>query len=629
MPTTRRNVAPPLKEPAPDRAVEEWQLDPTLVSLRESAWRGDELPSPSCTEVGRRMLLAELEFSEWVLRRVEKVQFERDRSVSRRLSIDLSVRPDAPVLVDADQRRYWLLPLSIMRRRTLVNLDLRDEGGESLTLLGLRLAQKLDQSMLRAAAAAAGVGPGDTDEVDDFIRQLVAGDRTQVKAQWKRFGAAEEDPEDPMHDLASNALFAAVVCRLRRGFSLYAVLPVALGRHRLIRMSFDEPTDWHYRTPHLERMPDESYRYEDVAPAAEDEEEQPAEPARRRTGLRPRLFDRTGREQLRAALGLSATRVRFQVPSAENATSYHFEITAPSGVRIVKATLLAGRPNQEEKRISADGVTGHSTIVGLHAVEIPFGSLCRAQVDLRVPARGWLTTLTVSCLLVLVLLGSVTGNLFVVGGWTDTQVTNVVLMLITLSAGAATYVAQRDAGGVAARMVARLRLLGVLSIALPAVGAGFLVFYGVDSLGTEVLETVLALLTGVALVLAVFVAVVWERSFREGRLEVKTSPWDMTNSTPHVAPSSYHTAVKELQFDTPAVVIDSAEDWRHRYGWSDDLQKCATEALLSVKLPAEPTGISSPATALRCHCTGACMAMRRARAGSPVPGAPDGVKLHG
>jgi len=101
-----------------------WRLDPTDLALKASAWRADVLPDAFCAEVGRRLLLAELEFSEWVLRRVEKVEFERDRAASRLISVEFSIRDDAPVFVDKDGQEYWLVPLSMMRRTTLVNLDM-------------------------------------------------------------------------------------------------------------------------------------------------------------------------------------------------------------------------------------------------------------------------------------------------------------------------------------------------------------------------------------------------------------------------------------------------------------------------------------------------------------------------
>src|ERR687889_476807 len=113
-----------------------WVLDPTKLALDASKIRREAVPpkppSAFCLEVGRRLLLAELEFSDWVLRRVEKVEFQQDRSVLRRIAIDLRVRDDAPVFVDPDDPsacEYWLVPISMMRRRAPVNLDLRGEEG--------------------------------------------------------------------------------------------------------------------------------------------------------------------------------------------------------------------------------------------------------------------------------------------------------------------------------------------------------------------------------------------------------------------------------------------------------------------------------------------------------------------
>src|SRR3954463_13652282 len=76
-----------------------WPSDPTRLALDGSRWRRS-LPEPFCVEIGRRLLLAQLEFSEWILRRVDKVDLERDRSVRRRSTIEFSIRDDAPTFVD-------------------------------------------------------------------------------------------------------------------------------------------------------------------------------------------------------------------------------------------------------------------------------------------------------------------------------------------------------------------------------------------------------------------------------------------------------------------------------------------------------------------------------------------------
>src|SRR5438309_1025736 len=76
--------------------AQEWHFDPVGLALSESVTRQHnphaDWPDHLCLEIGRRLLLAELEFSEWVLRRVEKVNFERDRSVTRAISVEFKVR---------------------------------------------------------------------------------------------------------------------------------------------------------------------------------------------------------------------------------------------------------------------------------------------------------------------------------------------------------------------------------------------------------------------------------------------------------------------------------------------------------------------------------------------------------
>lgn len=47
----------------------------------------------------------------------------------------------------------------------------------------------------------------------------------------------------------------------------------------------------------------------------------------------------------------------------------------------------------------------------------------------------------------------------------------------------------------------------------------------------------------------------------------------------HVKSDTFARAQKELGFDQPAIGVDSAEGWHAFYGWTDQLQKQAVEAL--------------------------------------------------
>ena len=128
-----------------------WPDDPVDLALQASTLKRETeaFIGPYCLEAGRRLLLAELQFNEWVLRRFERVQFERERSVSRRITIEFTIRPDTPIFAARNQKRYYLVPLSIMRRTTMLNLEIKDEADALAQPPGLRFTQRMDASILR------------------------------------------------------------------------------------------------------------------------------------------------------------------------------------------------------------------------------------------------------------------------------------------------------------------------------------------------------------------------------------------------------------------------------------------------------------------------------------------------
>lgn len=600
---------PDCTEPASTLTGLRWHEEPIAFALREAGNR--RLPEssgvpqrPFCTEVGRRLLLAQLSFSDWVLRRVEKARFDHDRTVWRNTSIELRVPDYAPILAGEGGER-WLVPLTVMARRTLVNLDLRDEEDRSISLLGLRFTQELDQAMLRAAArlVAAKEGLEVPSRLTEIISEAVTGDRRRVEK-------AREDVEqikagaDPCVKLfLDDDLFAATLRRLWSNFTVYVTLPVVRGRHRLLRMSFEEPTDWVYQRPKLEARVEKdgtSYVYQPYA---------------RRFRFWHVRSPGTLVGQILARLGVTSTRVRFLTPSAETCASYHFEFTAPPGVKVSRAALVAGRPNttkpsdtpdtpnardaqgDPDRRFSVDALDGHGPTVGLHAVEVPSGSLCRAQVDLRVSRRGWLTTLLACCTAILLVVLSVAWHATLMGEagqWSEEQVTNIVLLLITVSAGAATYVAQHEAREVAARLVTWLRGIGVVAVGIPALTAAWLVYLGerVQNQDLGGLAKVLPTLVVIAGVCWVFVAAAWLAAALDEWFPGRVSPWDMTGvglpraqrrldprRRKQVDKLNYHDTLKDQRFRKMAVGTYSSEGWHEVYSWSDAKQATALQAL--------------------------------------------------
>jgi hypothetical protein len=579
-----------------------YDSDELLPEVSTKKRGSDTLPPPLCAEIGRRLLLAELEFGDWVVRRVESVRFERERSVSRRVSVQFVVRPDAPILKLSDGRCMYLVPLSMMRRRTLVNFTLEDEAGRRLPMLGLRVAQQLDESLLLASAAAVSMESAAHPKVGKFIKDVVAGEAERVEESVEDFLKC---PSERLEFLSGQSLFNTVLNRLYRNFTLYVLLDVKQGIHRTLNMSFDEPTDWKLQRPKLFPLTDVpgGQRYEAGLPV--------------RCVRRFLIY-------MGAKLGLTPTRVRFQIPAAENTASYHFEATAPLGVRIVQATLLAGRPHEPTRRVHVDRIVGDTPTIGLHAIEIPNNSLCRVQLDLRVPSGGWLTHLVMSCLVIAGVLASVAFHPSDLKN--NDVVTNVVVILITASAATATLVAERDFHGLGASMLTLLRGLGALSLALPIIAAGYLV-YGVSA-NQHVAKWVLRALFGLSIGLLVVSAVAWLQSWRaERNRNAEASPWDMTIKKKQKGgtavykrseiPKTYDGALEQLEFKAPAVAIESAEGWHEMYTWTEKLQKQAKNDLYALgEILTGPAGVANCAglwTACGSPVSSAHSAMRHAR----------------
>lgn len=583
--------APPRRPPEDGRpradAAPELRWRASSVELGLDGSRGmrrNVRPGAFCAEVGRRMLLAQTDFREWVLRRVERVTFQEDRSVLREMTVDLRVRDDAPVFVDERGHPYWLVPLAVMWRRTLVDFHLADEEDRPLTLPGLRLTQQLDQAMLLAAAATAptATGAGDAQDpaVTDFVQGLIVGERDEVFDRWEGFERLR--PQDPgaLAALRSSDVFYPVARRMRSTFTLYAFLDAEDRRHRLLRMSFVEPITWTYQLPVL----------------------------RHRGAFRGPLEFLTGQEvpwterpeRLLATLGIAPTRIRFQVPAAERAASYHFELVAPEGVRIQKGTLLAGRPHEPDRPFTADHVENDTLTVGLHGVEVPTGSLCRAQVDVRVQAAGWLAVMVLSGVAVLAVLGSVAWHLHTQdSGQGSEQYNNVVVLLVSTAAAAAGFVAHREFHGVAARLVVGVRMVAAACISLPVIAAGFVAYTEQQPEQPPEPATLVAVLVlcGLALLLTAYLAVVWWLSWQVERKEPTRSPWDMTryqvrdraprHASGKTSPVDFTGATSEHGFDRPTIALPSSEAWHEVYDLTDDAQQETVDALTGMLTPRE------------------------------------------
>ena len=186
----------------------------------------------------------------------------------------------------------------------------------------------------------------------------------------RRFGAATS--EASFRPLVSDPLFNLALGRLRYNFTLYAFLPVTEGRHRTLTMSFVEPVRWHYQKANLDRTGD-AWEYLPMQPPGWD---------RSPAHVLPRL------DADKDSLPNPLSRERGQLPLRSDCAEGCADLGGHSAAR--GGRRVPGGP------LSVDHIRGDSLTTGLHAVEVPPNSLCRAQVLLHVQRAGWLTTLAVS-----------------------------------------------------------------------------------------------------------------------------------------------------------------------------------------------------------------------------------------
>jgi hypothetical protein len=481
--------------------------------------------------------------NEWVHRRVERVKFCDDRTVTRHVSIDLTVPASAPSVSIPGTAEFRVLPLTVMRRKTLVNFSLESPNTDRISLLGLRQNQALVAAMLEGLAVLAlesgssNVAATLDETTYRFIHDVAEGDQQTLKAALDEFDDAPTATR--LGDLRANNHFNAIAKRMADNFMMLVIVPVDQTGRMRVRFSYDEPLSLKQR---------ESDWFSDrdrQAPSAPKNGRDPEH-----TTLRKRFWSN---------LLLQPVTVRFPVPAAENAESFHFEVEAPPDVQIESATMVAGRPG-DNARPSWDRVTGGYAVVGLHVVDVPGGSQSQAQVLLGVPSSSWLATNTLASVTNAVTVTVALVLVLTKGKDRDFTGAAALLALTGVVWGA---ISRPDRHQMAGRLLRGLRSLAMVSAALPILAAaamGYLsLFEPLNMKGTAWAVYVGTLLAwGVAYVF--FQA--WLRA-RNRENEVQ-SPWEQGS---HVEPAgrllngarTWEAAVGYFHFDHPAVKVASAE----------------------------------------------------------------------
>jgi hypothetical protein len=538
-----------------------------------------------CELCGLAMLKLFVDSPAWVIRRVEHVAFIDECTVRRRVSIDYVAPQDAVAFRRSDGQEVRVLPLAIMRRKSLVKFDFRSHDGHAVPLLGLRQNQAMTLAVARAWAAAtlqAHEQPGDiSDEIGDFLDDVVAGDQIELWGAFKRMWAAPEGSQ--LRLLGKDNYFRTVLDRLANSFVLYGLHEGPCGERRLIKFSYDEPLTLRYA--------DSTYE-----PFGSD-----GKAGGREKGDSIHL-SRFCWSAVSSAMGFSPTRIEFPVPAAELAGSFHFEITAPPEVSIVNSVLLAGRPKPESppaatgqdepspvmkdrgrRRPSFDAISGGYPTVDLHVADVPYGARSCAHVEVEARATGWFATAAFSSWLASGVLGF--------AAFAKPQLGVGSTLLMSFAAGLAVLLVRQDPHRLVTRLLSKVRLLATLAAVLALAAA--VVMAAPDP--SAAYAWLLALFI-VGLIPTILITGSWSRALaRSLRGKPRESPWEHhrprkskvesaedpdiplspENCDRHeklaqrmeIANFPYDLAYCELGFSRPAIRVASSEGGRHRYLW--------------------------------------------------------------
>ncbi len=416
-----------------------------------------------------RLLLAQ---PDWVHRRVDALEYRDSTTFRRRQSVHFTVPDASPELV-IGQTTARLVPLTTLRKETLVNFDCRDESGAALPVLTRgQQALLMVRAMTGWAEGILGV-PLAPDLVAD-IEALLTTPGADAHEAGARMRA--DDAGGHRAALRADGRFPLMLDQFADQFLLATLVHDPPGTQRIVKFSYEELGD--------------------LAP-----EPWPRAPL--------------------AALCWIPRQAASATESLFSTESYHFEADMPAGVDVPVASLWVGSTENDMACIDVD--TGGHLRIALRATDFERG-VAEARWSLRPARRGWLRTAWIATALSAVTLtvGAWRLDTITAGGVADDAAGSAAAS-DALGAGTRTELAAAvilaligTLSGLVARieehpLVSRLlewprRLAGVAAL-LPFIAAGTLV---VGPAGTS-RRVVWALLAAVGVAIAAIFAVAFAR----------------------------------------------------------------------------------------------------------------------
>ena len=193
------------------------------------------------------------DWTSWVNRRVETIEFVEDTTIRRAMSIDFTL-PEVAALAAPVQPDAWIaVPLEIIAKKPLMHLDVIDEQRASLstlnTLQNSELAGHGLALLFDAIAAQSGQPPvtvATRDRLEELVRAPVIR-ATQIRDELLAPGA--ELNRLLRVGTRQERLEVRLIRELTAGFMLLVQVQYEPGRNRVVKFAYDVEHRWDDRRP--------------------------------------------------------------------------------------------------------------------------------------------------------------------------------------------------------------------------------------------------------------------------------------------------------------------------------------------------------------------------------------------
>jgi hypothetical protein len=186
-----------------------------------------------------------LRYPDWVLRRVEQVSYIDDTTVRWRVSV--TVRwPAADIFPEEVRPREGqkiYVPLALLKKEPLIQFDLRDEGGASLTVLpteeNARLAAVGAAAMIWSLALAERTRTEPGDDAIATVQAIVTSGSRQAQVILDRALDGELG-----RILSVMDEYRALLTELASSFMLLVPVEYHAGRERVLKFAYSSVLPW-------------------------------------------------------------------------------------------------------------------------------------------------------------------------------------------------------------------------------------------------------------------------------------------------------------------------------------------------------------------------------------------------